>query len=77
MKVSSNGKTYWFPDSVTITDFIKMTEVSAFRHAWFVLDDLTGEVLKDCVDMEFESFTRLCDENEMYKLLADIFLFDD
>ena len=25
----------------------------------------------------FESFTRLCDENEMYKLLADIFLFDD
>ena len=52
MKISGSGKTYWFPDSVTITDFIKMTEVSAFRHAWFVLDDLTGEVLKDCVDME-------------------------
>lgn len=52
IKVSSNGKTYWFPDSVTITDFIKMTEVSAFRHAWFVLDDRTDEVLKDRVDME-------------------------
>ena len=52
MKVSSSGKTYWFPDSVTITDFIKMTEGYAFRHAWFVLDDLTGEVLKDRVDME-------------------------
>ena len=52
MKVSSNGKTYWFPDSVTITDFIKMTEVSAFRHAWFVLDDLAGEALKDRVDIE-------------------------
>ena len=52
MKVSSNGKTYWFPDSVTITDFIKMTEVSAFRFARFVLDDITGEVLKDSAGME-------------------------
>ena len=52
MKVSSSGKTYWFPDSVTITDFINMTEVSAFRHAWFVLDDLAGEALKDRVDIE-------------------------
>ncbi len=25
----------------------------------------------------FENFTKLCDENEMYKLMADIFLFDD
>ena len=25
----------------------------------------------------FENFTKLCDENEMYKLLTDIFLFDD
>ena len=25
----------------------------------------------------FENFTKLCDENEMYKLLADIFPFDD
>ena len=52
MKVSSSGKTYWFPDSVTITDFIKMTEGYAFRHARFVLDDITGEVLKDSAGME-------------------------
>ena len=25
----------------------------------------------------FENFTKLCDENEMYELLADIFLFED
>ena len=52
MKVSSSGKTYWFPDSVTITDFIEMTEVSAFRLAWFALDDITGEVLKDSAGTE-------------------------
>ena len=53
MKISGSGKTYWFPDSVTITDFIKMTEVSAFRHAWFVLDEETNEVLKNRMHIEY------------------------
>ena len=58
--------------------------LSLVTHPATIVDALKGrlDLEFDSYGLEnvltgFENFTKLCDKNEMYKLLADIFLFDD